>query len=1410
MTKLIKRCFIGLGIVSGLLSLLLVGAYLYLQTRHAQNFIQEKIKAQIPGTISWKGFRLSPLQGLFVFQSLSLKDPSGEVFVHIDRASVNIAWTTLLKGDLTVAELVLEKPRVALRVNKRGELNLMGALTRQEHEGQVRKEGSKRRKGVGIPIRIAFRSLKLLQGIISYEMVSPPVKVLTEEVDFTAEGNLLSREGKVTLHMDRGRIESREVRTDLAQCTIEGMVRRDRIDPFVFEAHTTSSKLKASGSIDDIFGTPVFDLSLEAALALPEISKALALKSALTGDLAVQLTAQGSLDNPEVNLSFDWGGALLRGHRIDRINADLSLRNRLLTLKNMRVNVASGDLRLRGDIDLHKAFAQGLLAPKRDLEAISYKLFLETQGIRLDQFFGVAHRKWTGTVNSNLFLSGRGISPRTLSADVVMELAAQGLTADQLPRPVDVRMKTEASLKEGSATFKGLEATWGNFMVRSEGSFDLFSQAITAEVTAGAPNVNEILSSLGLQGVSGECEIKGDISGSLRNPLFDFSLQGTGLRYKDITAGNVRLSASLDQSGSFKISTLTLENRGALVQGHGSAKVFSDATFKLEPAPAFSFSAVLKDIDLKDFARKDRARGTLEGEVALTGTLKAIEATGSLRGKNLSVQAFRLGDSEAELRFSEGMISLDRLQIRNGNSLLRGSGTANVLEKNTLQPHPDPPFTLDIQGDTLFVEDFVDTLKGKLSLKAHIEGSMKRPKGTVSLRGTNVDTGIQQFQEIRLVATLDGQRVWINPLQAFVAPGELIEGTGWFTPEKEYQIALVSKGVSLHNIDTIREQEIAQGRIHFNVSGHGTLGDPRLKGELYLENIQFKGKKFDDLQVHLDLHDQMAQISGRLNFDFTAWFHLRKRDFSASLLLDETDLGPYFKLADRGQLSGTATGKIEARGNAQSIHTIRGHADFSKLDLFFKETELIRTRELKMSLADEKLVIPGMKLLLLKEGQIEIKGDGKLNGPIALQAEGSIPLPAVGLFVAELPDLAGDVFLSAAIGGTWPHLDVQVDLELKQASFTVPTLLQKLDDINGKIHITPQEIRIDRLEGRVDTGNFSLAGKVALKELRPFDAFVTLKVAALPVRIPEVLDILLNAELSVQGTPEKSTAKGEAVILEGTYYRDMGLSSLWVFGEKKREEAPLPKEITLPYLKNMTLDISLRGRTPFVVDNNLAHLEISPDLRLSGTVNNPVILGRATAESGTVIFRNKTFVVKKGVIDFSNPYKIEPALDIEGETQIRKWTIHLAVSGTPDKLSFELTSDPPEEEGDLLSLLLVGRTTQELIKAEGGSTQSPAQMLAGLVSATFGEDIKKATGLDILELETEGQEEEQVSDHVKVTIGKELSKRMTLKYAVESKEGEMSQRAIAEYKLLENILMSGFQDSQGMFGGELFFRLEFR
>jgi hypothetical protein len=58
-------------------------------------------------------------------------------------------------------------------------------------------------------------------------------------------------------------------------------------------------------------------------------------------------------------------------------------------------------------------------------------------------------------------------------------------------------------------------------------------------------------------------------------------------------------------------------------------------------------------------------------------------------------------------------------------------------------------------------------------------------------------------------------------------------------------------------------------------------------------------------------------------------------------------------------------------------------------------------------------------------------------------------------------------------------------------------------------------------------------------------------------------------------------------------------------------------------------------------------------------------------------------------------------------------------------------------------------------------------------------------------------------------VGKHLSRRLTVKYEVESGAEEVVQRAVAEYRLLEYFLASGFQDTGGGYGGELLYRIEF-
>jgi autotransporter translocation and assembly factor TamB len=228
-----------------------------------------------------------------------------------------------------------------------------------------------------------------------------------------------------------------------------------------------------------------------------------------------------------------------------------------------------------------------------------------------------------------------------------------------------------------------------------------------------------------------------------------------------------------------------------------------------------------------------------------------------------------------------------------------------------------------------------------------------------------------------------------------------------------------------------------------------------------------------------------------------------------------------------------------------------------------------------------------------------------------------------------------------------------------------------------------------------------------------------------------------------------------------------------------------------------------------LVDNNLANLQIAPDLKISGTLDRPILSGRAEVVEGEVIFRRKSFEVKRGVVDFINPYKIEPNLDIAAAADIREWQVSLSLSGPPDQLVFKLSSNPPASENDILSLILLGRTSTELVKREGGGGQSTRQMLATLVATAWGEDVKKRSGVDILEVETGGDGDQQSADRVQVTVGKKLSRRLTLKYEVESGSEELIQRAVSEYRFLEHLLASGFQDSKGGYGGELVFRIEF-
>ena len=97
-----------------------------------------------------------------------------------------------------------------------------------------------------------------------------------------------------------------------------------------------------------------------------------------------------------------------------------------------------------------------------------------------------------------------------------------------------------------------------------------------------------------------------------------------------------------------------------------------------------------------------------------------------------------------------------------------------------------------------------------------------------------------------------------------------------------------------------------------------------------------------------------------------------------------------------------------------------------------------------------------------------------------------------------------------------------------------------------------------------------------------------------------------------------------------------------------------------------------------------------------GTLDHPQISGNISAlEGGTFRFRDVTYTVRGGSLDFADPTQIDPMLDIKAGTQVQHYEILLSVGGKFSKPSFELTSEPALPQRDIVWLLLTGHTLSD-------------------------------------------------------------------------------------------------------------------
>jgi len=97
-------------------------------------------------------------------------------------------------------------------------------------------------------------------------------------------------------------------------------------------------------------------------------------------------------------------------------------------------------------------------------------------------------------------------------------------------------------------------------------------------------------------------------------------------------------------------------------------------------------------------------------------------------------------------------------------------------------------------------------------------------------------------------------------------------------------------------------------------------------------------------------------------------------------------------------------------------------------------------------------------------------------------------------------------------------------------------------------------------------------------------------------------------------------------------------------------------------------------------------------------------------------------------LNFANPFRLNPVINVEATTTIQQYEITLNFTGEASKLSLSYRSDPPLPANDIITLLALGQTSSESTLRTGGTTQSGTSGASALLSGSDFEPVGGARG----------------------------------------------------------------------------------
>ncbi|MEE2847513.1 MAG: translocation/assembly module TamB domain-containing protein [Gemmatimonadota bacterium] len=863
-----------------------------------------------------------------------------------------------------------------------------------------------------------------------------------------------------------------------------------------------------------------------------------------------------------------------------------------------------------------------------------------------------------------------------------------------------------------------------------------------------------------------DLQLVGEVTGSVR---------GVG-RLRDL-----QLSAEFDAGGG----TVTLD---------GVADMRRLGSF-------YRFDVSFESVPLDQFSARLPPRSVWNGSLSVEGRgvrLDSMDAAATLFVSRSRIGGLHVDTVTAHLRASAGILTVDSIDAVLGGVVVAGNGRLGMAAP--LDGEARLTFSTDslgglrplLLGDTVIAKDTLSAMEsGRLTFEGvdvaslpdtadvRMHGSVD---GTIRLVGSVDALNIQLDMDVR-GAVYGHNRV--DSASVHLTADELPDFSG------DWDVLLDAFGVQYQgrsferahlDADMTRRQgravlEIERG-LGERIDTRGQFAFDSLGGSVRLEEATAtldslvyslahpsrvswdqRSVSIEGLEIRRDDHDHMRiTADGTLSRSDVSDFDL---DIEGLHLERVARVVEFDDVAVSGHLDLT----LSVEGPAANP-VIEGHfelEDPSLADVLLTRVEgelAYRAKEADASLEawqGDRQVLSAIGSVPIDLSLAEVQRR-QVARPMDLRLVADSLDAAVALaYFGTLEDVVGTVSGQVRVGGTSESPEPDGIVELSAAGWSIDVLGVRHEDVEGTVTLKPD--RTAELDLSLSaTGRAVVTGTVTLDSISDpgldlqfeLDGFQTVQRTDIESRVSGALTLTGRyARPFVQG----ELTVDEAAIFVDEFVRNAGivdLSNLGLFDADTLVFLTQPLVRDLPFLDYLRAEVTLAVPRATWLRSSDMDVEIGGELqvRYSRRDRDLVMIGELQALRGSYSVMGRRFQVAGGTVGFSGTPGMNPTLDIQAVSRIRRidgdpLEINANVGGT---LTVPRVTLSTEEAGlvqsDLVSYLVFGRSSAELATGQTafleGAAGSVVTLFSGAVASQIGAALAQGIGVDYLSITQAG------------------------------------------------------------------------